>query len=57
MPGIPKSGNVRCLGQPGRPVLSLSISQVDPDRASRCFSLGAKIKNYDEAVWPENWYF
>jgi hypothetical protein len=29
----------------------------DPDRTSRCFSLGAKIKNYDEAILPENWCF
>jgi hypothetical protein len=31
----------------------MTCAQVDPDRTSRCFSLGAKIKNYDEAVLPE----
>jgi hypothetical protein len=33
------------------------FDSIDPDQTSRCFSLGAKIKNYDEAVLPEHWYF
>jgi len=28
----------------------LPITEDDPDRTSRCFSLGGNIKNYDEAV-------
>jgi ribosomal protein S16 len=42
--------DVRFQGQLGKHLPALSFSQFDPERTSRWFGLGAKIKNSAQAV-------